>query len=98
MTKFQRLFVWVVFVLCCADCVTYFAISMIAGDVSRGATVNEHFYVKQSGQLVEINKAGYRFLQMLMISNFIAFPLAISAGLALRNDARRRSGAVRRAD
>src|SRR5580693_9031134 len=91
MTKFQRLFVWVIFVLCCADCVAYFAISMIVGDVSRGTTINGHFYFKQHGELVEVNKSGYHFAQILMVSNFLAFPLAISAGLALKN-ARRRSG------
>jgi hypothetical protein len=34
MSKFQRLFLWATFVLCC----------VIVGDVSRGPAINGHFY------------------------------------------------------
>ncbi len=87
MSKFQRLFLWAMFILCCADFATFTAISVIAGDVSRGAAINGHFYFKQHGQLVEVNEAGYRFAQILMISSFFAFPLSFGLWKKLRSDA-----------
>jgi hypothetical protein len=85
MTKLQRLLLWVLFALCCADVLTYVTISVIVGDVSRGAAINGHFYFKHYSELVEVNKSGYRFAQILMISSCVTFPGIFLIWKILRN-------------
>jgi hypothetical protein len=90
MSKSQRLFLGAMFVLCCADFAICIAIAVIVGDVSRGETINGHFYFKKHGELVEVNKSAYRFAQIQMISSFLAWPISFAIWKKLRSDAGRR--------
>jgi hypothetical protein len=76
MSKFQRLFLWALVVICWANFLAIPVIGVAIGDSSRGKVVDGHFYLSREGTLVEVSEHTFHLIQLHWASVLLTLPLS----------------------